>query len=160
MPLKFPPSLISRRIASSHFSLSSLHSKYLSLLTQHGIKMVEMFFCFLTMRPIFWTIFTKDVLGSTNTHILAFLVSVPSPIVSQDEMTITSLSFVLSNCARISSLLVPLIPACNSIIWMRLNLDALILGNSFFNTDLNEATNNFSSTKLLTEVSRSVLTSE
>ena len=53
IPLKLPPCSISERITSSHFSLSSLHCKYLFLSTQHGIKIVEIFDCGLATLPIF-----------------------------------------------------------------------------------------------------------
>ena len=104
-------------------------------------------------------IFTKDDFGSTKTHIFAFLVSIPSLIVSHEEITITSLSSVVSNLFNILILSLPLIDELNPIIEIFLYFLSNF-GNSFLQISLNTILNPFSLTKLFTDVSLSVFTSE
>ena len=97
MPLKLPSLFKSDRITSSHFSRSSSQPTYFVLSTQHVDGGLYIPFSLRTIRPMFWMILTNDVFGSTKTHMFAFLVSMPSPMVSHEDMIYTSLSKVLSN---------------------------------------------------------------
>ena len=97
-------------------------------------------------------------MGSTNTHIFAFFVSIPSPMVSHEEIIIISSSSVLSNFLSITSLCLGLTDEDNSVICTFVYF--LISGNSVFCICLKTALNIVLSTKFITEVSLSVLTSE
>ena len=82
----------------------------------------------------------------------------PSPIVSHDEITIISLSGLASNLSKIILRSFKPIEELNPII--EIFVYFLFSGNSISCTFLNAVINSFSFTKLLTDVSLSVLTSE
>ena len=111
---------------------------------------------FLTILPIFCMIWTGDVFGSTNTHIFAFFVSIPSPIVAQEAITMTSSFGVSSNFSNVFVLDSILSFELNPIIFIFLYI--LFVGNSALRTFLNALINSALFTKLFTDVSLSVFT--
>ena len=103
IPLKFPFLLMSSRMTLSHSS-GFEHASYLVLSTQQGMRMVEGLSCLRTILPMFWIISVGEFLGSTKTTILALFVSIPSPIVLQEESTTTWSLLACSSFSRISFL--------------------------------------------------------